>query len=216
MSILLYTNNMPLLINNSGCKALIFPLLDKQCIFYNHLLMCFPHGSPHLFIYLLNLSISFYQYHHKHRHTPPLQNTLFPTSLLAHKTQHNTTLHPPSSPSFTISNWTTKLRHGEVLKGARSPAHTRMEGGFCQLLAAQEADKEDQALKGPQATPACRGWLWSLHFRFPSLPCQQNRLPRFLWWQQQHHSGNSIQVEYDQYNILVHGFLFSSIVISGS
>jgi len=47
-----------------------------------------------------------------------------------------------------------------------------MERGLRQLLAAEEADKEDQALQASQAIPPPRKTrLWSLHFRFFKLLC---------------------------------------------
>jgi len=68
-----------------------------------------------------------------------------------------------------------------------------MEGGLRQLLAAQEADKENQALKTSQPIPPpCQTTLWPLHFRFFSLrsPKTSSQPLRFRPPRPQHHSGN--------------------------
>lgn len=89
----------------------------------------------------------------------PLQiYSLFPTFL-------SIPSPPPFHPLFT--------KDGEVLKGAGSSTHTWMEGGFRQLLAAKEADKENQTLENSQANPPRWRRVWSLHFWFSSLPCQE-------------------------------------------
>lgn len=70
-----------------------------------------------------------------------------------------------------------KDQNGEILKGARSPINTRMEGSICELLAAEEANKENQALKNSKAKSQPRGWKF--HFEFSLLYCQEN-LPQAL------------------------------------
>jgi len=87
-----------------------------------------------------------------------------------------------SSLSLSLFHTTSQTKNGEILKGAWSSTHTRMEGGLCQLQAAQEIHQNDQSQKSFQPNTASKRNLWSFHFRSRSLRIQQ----ALQFTQQQH------------------------------